>query len=66
MPKDAQNGKSTIAHMLLLLAHSASQPTLLRGIHAISTILEDEVAKKMADAVMANIAVRMDPLLKLI
>ena len=62
MPKDTQGNRMTLAHTLLLLAHCAPQAMLPRGIQAVATILENEAATKMADAVVANIAKRTNPL----
>jgi len=66
MPKDTQGNKTTLMHMLLLLAHCAPHGMLPRGIRAIATILENEAATKNADTVTTNVTKRIDPLLELI
>jgi len=66
MLKDAQGNRMMLAHTLLLLAHCALQDMLPQGIQAVATILENEAVTKTVDAVMANIAKRIDLLLDLV
>src|SRR5882672_6182835 len=60
IPKDTQGNRTSLVHMLLLLAHCALCGMLLRGIRAVTTILENEAATKAADVVATNIGKRID------
>jgi len=59
-PVDAQGNKASLAYMLLLLAHCAPSSILPRGIHAVTMLLELEMATHCADAVSTGIMKKLE------
>ena len=55
-----------LVHSLLFLTHYAPQGVLQHGMWAVTTLLEHKVVMKVADAIAANIARRINPPLNLV
>jgi len=57
--------KASLSPTLLLLAHCAPLSTLPKAIRAVTTILEDEEARRTADTHVVAIMQKLDPILNL-